>query len=377
MAHNTLIKATKELTEEDWSAWAHMRAANPALISPYFHPDYTRQIAKLRKDVKVICHYENGQAQAFLPFQGRRFARPVGSPMSDYHGIVTSAEQVTALSYEDILQNTSIGAMHFSSAVDLSALRSPQILGQQETAALDINETGDKWRETRDSSYRRHLKSTRRRIRKAEEDIGQRRFVYKSRDIDVFRQLIDWKVQKFTETGKYNVLSADWTMALIRSLWEQPSENGLRNDMHVLYFGDEIAAIDLGLTDGHVFHSWIVAYNSDFHSYAPGIQLMEGLIDAAPDLGYKRIDLGAGLDGYKKQYSTHGQIVASGLVALSGPAGQLSRAYASAERWGEKALGDIPGKLRRRYSQIAACEDHFSGRAKAMLSAVIHSRKAS
>ena len=57
-------------------------------------------------------------------------------------------------------------------------------------------------------------------------------------------------------------------------------------------------------------------------------------------------------------------------MPLTGAAGRLSRVYAATERWGEKALRDIPGKLRRRYSQIAACEDDFSGRTRHMLAAV-------
>ncbi len=368
-----IIKTADQMTEADWTAWTALRAGNPALISPYFHPDYTRLIADLREDVRIVCAYQNREPVAFLPIQGGRFARPLGAPMSDYHGIISRGD----IGYDDLLSGLPIGALHFSAAIDQGCLKSYCVLSEQESAALDLPEGGPAWRESKDGSYRRHLKSTRRRIRKAEEEFGPRRFVYRSRDIDVFRQLIDWKSQKFSETGKYNVLSADWTAALIRKLWESPTEDGLRNDMQALYFGDRLAAVDLGLTDGKIFHSWIVAYDSDLHSFAPGIQLLEGVIDAAADLGYKRIDLGAGLDGYKRQYATHGHKVVTGYVPISGTAGSLSKIYAGAERWGEKALADIPGKLRRRYSQIAACEDEISGRAKAMLSAVMTSHRTS
>ena len=63
----------------------------------------------------------------------------------------------------------------------------------------------------------------------------------------------------------------------------------------------------------------------------------------------------------------------SGFLAAIGPAATLSRLYGAAEHFGEKKLGHIgqlPGKVRRRYSQIRACEPSFTGRAKAMLSAV-------
>ena len=219
------------------------------------------------------------------------------------------------------------------------------------------------------------MKSTRRRIRKTEEDIGPRRFVFKSNDAQVFDQLMAWKFEKFADTGKYNVLSVDWTMALIRGLWEQATDEGLRCDMHAVYFGDRLAAVDLGLSDGPVFHSWIVAYDHEFQNYAPGIQLLEGLIDETSHLGYTRIDMGAGLDGYKRHYATHGHSVTGGFTPIKGAGGKASQLYGKTEIWAQDAAKDLPGKLRRRYSQIAACETSRSKRAKAMLEAVKSLRK--
>lgn len=362
-----ILQSVPEMTEADWSGWAEMRHANPSLISPYFHPDYTRLLSELRPDVRVVSVYdENGQPVAFLPIQGQRFARPVGAPMSDYHGLITSTEDLT---YLDGLSGTGIGAFHFSHAVDSTKLGSTQILSREETAALEIKTTAEDWRATKDGSYRRHMKSNRRRVRKATDEIGEPRVELFSRNIDVYQTLLDWKRAKFSQTGKYDVLSAAWTQSLIRTLWERGRKAALRCDMHALYFGDRLAAIDLGLSDGHTFHSWMVAYDDDLSEYGPGIQLMESLIEATPQTGYGRIDLGAGLDGYKRHYATHSETVIGGFVPLEGAAGRLSRVYAATERWGETALRDAPGKLRRRYSQIAACEDGVAGRTRHMLAA--------
>jgi len=355
------------MSESDWTAWTDMRRDNRDLRSPYFHPDYTRLLAELRPDVRIVCQYDaDGTPIAFLPIQGQRFARPVGSPMSDYHGIITNRDDVT---YDSLLTASGIGAYHYSCATDGKRLRGPQILSKNETAAIDILTTADDWRKARDGSYRRHLKSNRRRTRKAEDNIGPKRVELFSRDIDVYASLLKWKREKFAQTGKYDVLSADWTQALIRSLWERGAQAGLRCDMHALYFGDQLAAIDLGLSDGDVFHSWMVAYNDALSEYAPGIQLLEGLIDASSDTGYRRIDMGEGLDGYKRHYASASRDVVSGLVPVSGAAGRLSRIYAATERWGVGPLKDAPGKLRRRYSQIAACEDGSSGRLRHMIAA--------
>jgi len=158
-------------------------------------------------------------------------------------------------------------------------------------------------------------------------------------------------------------------MTLLEQLWQR-NNGGLKCDMQALYFGNRLAAVDLGLSDGHTFHSWIVAYDGELHSYAPGIQLLEGLIDASQDLGYQRIDLGVGTDGYKRHYATEPVKAGTGFIAAQGSAAALSNLYSKAESFGQKALKDAPGKIRRRYTQIAACEDSVSGRAKAMLQAV-------
>ena len=361
------VQKALDMSEADWAIWAEIRANTPALRSPYFHPDYTRLLADLRPDVRVVCEHDtDGTPIAFLPIQGQKFARPVGAPMSDYHAIITAEDDIT---YNSLLSGTGIGAYHYSCATDVNRLNQIQVLSTSQTAAIDIMGTADDWRASRDGSYRRHLKSNRRRTRKAEESIGPKRIDLFSRNIDVYAALLKWKREKFAQTGKYDVLSAEWTQSLIRTLWERGTSASLRCDMHALYFGDRLAAIDLGLSDGDVFHSWMVAYDDDLSEYAPGIQLLEALIDATPDTGYKRIDMGEGLGGYKRHYATASESVVTGLVPLAGAAGRLSRIYAATERWGVGRLKDAPGKLRRRYSQIAACEDNASDRVRHMIAA--------
>jgi len=346
-SRQNIIKSVDELTAQDWAAWTAMRAGNPALISPYFHPDYVRRIDKLASDVRVICAYDGERNIGFLAVQGGRLARPAGAPLSDFHGIIQTLN--TQLSFADILENTGISAYHFSNAIGADDTPDKQIITRHETAAFNIETSAEDWRAGLDGSYRRHMKSTRRRIRKTEEDIGPRRFVFKSNDAQVFDQLMAWKFEKFADTGKYNVLSVDWTMALIRGLWEQATDEGLRCDMHAVYFGDRLAAVDLGLSDGPVFHSWIVAYDHEFQNYAPGIQLLEGLIDETSHLGYTRIDMGAGLDGYKRHYATHGHSVTGGFTPIKGAGGKASQLYGKTEIWAQDAAKDLPGKLRRRY----------------------------
>jgi CelD/BcsL family acetyltransferase involved in cellulose biosynthesis len=79
--------------------------------------------------------------------------------------------------------------------------------------------------------------------------------------------------------------------------------------LSVLYAGDVVAGVHLGLRSGQVWHSWFPAYNPDLHRYSPGMLLMLELAKAAPALGIAEIDLGKGEARYK-------QALASGAVSL-------------------------------------------------------------
>ncbi len=373
----TKILSVEALTQEQVLAWAELRASNPALYSPYFHVGYTQLLGRLCDDVHVLVVSQNATPIAFLPFQARinpagkvGFARPVGAPMTDYHGFICAPD--TRFDAHDILKQAGFGVYHFSTLIDTGNMLADYVRGQTPCTIMDLSLGAEDWRAARDSSYRRHLKSNRRRIRKAQE-IGERRFVFHATDQAVFDQLMAWKREKFAQSGKYDVLSAGWTQELLNQLWQRGQDAQLRTDMHCMYFGDQLAAIDLGLSDGTTFHSWMVAYNNAFYNLAPGIQLLEALIDEAANLGYQRIDLGEGIDGYKRHYASEDVSVSSGFIALGGPAAALSKLYGGLENFGENKLGKlgrIPGKARRRYTQISACDATLSGRSKAMLQAV-------
>lgn len=364
------VKNPEQLSQSEREIWAELRSSNPALYSPYFHIDYTDMVAQLRDDVKVICVYADDRPIAFLPFQGQSFARPVGAPMTDYHGFICAPD--VALDMRAILKAAGIGVYHFSALVDSGS--DVAVQKSDQGAVIDISMGAEAWRKAQNASYRRHYKNCGRKVKRSVRDHGPVEVKLLSKDQDIFDTMIMWKRGQFASTGKYDVLGAGWTLELLQQLWKRGPEDDLRCDMFALEINGELAAVDMGLTDGVTYHSWMVAYNQDYYSYSPGIQLLERLLDHASDMGYQIIDLGVGVDGYKRSYHDMDAPVGMGFVAASGPAAALSKIYNRAEQISENAplgkVSKLPGKLRRRYSQIAACDPSASGRVKAMLQAV-------
>lgn len=371
-----VVKRPGELTLPERRRWTKLRASNPALYSPYFDIVYCDHVSAIRPDSYVVIALRGDKPAAFLPYQSAgKFAAPIGAPMTDYHGVIKHPSE--PLDAARLLQAAGLSVFSFNSLIDVPFDESDMpltIRSEHEAAAMDISKGADAWRTERDGSYRRSLKSLRRRIRKTEAEHGERHFVFRCKDKDVFDQLMAWKHLQFKTTGKYDVLSAGWTMELLTRLWHA-AESELHCELHALYFGDRLAAVDFGLTDGPTYHSWIVAYDNSFAALSPGMQLLEGIIDEAASLGYKKIDLGAGTDGYKKNYATDTMVVKSGFVAIQGMAGKLLSAYGKAEVLGQDRLSDLPGKMRRRYTQIANCDPRFTSRAKAMMAAALSVKK--
>lgn len=364
----TVFKAN-ELPDRVKSAWASLRDSNPRLYSPYFHPDYTLAVAALVDTVQIAVTENETGIIAILPFQGERFARPVGAPLTDYHGLICGPN--CSLTIGDILRNSTVGAFHYSALIENSKHNSEDTT---KGAMIYFPDGADVWEKAQSSSYTRHLKELRRRTRKSDEQVGASRVEFRSQNPVEFQSLINWKVAQYKQSGYYNILKADWTQSLLKGLWERPENADLRLDMHALYIGDRLAAIDTGLTDGTTYHSWIVAYDHTLRSFSPGARLFKAILDKSDDLGYERLDLGVGIDAFKRHYATEDVTTASGFVPISGPAAALAQIYDAAEKLGQKRLADAPGKFRRRYSQIAACEETVKGRAKALLSSMANYR---
>ena len=62
-----------------WQRWSEIQAAEPALESPYFRPEFTQAVAQVRRDVEVAVMFEGSDAIAFFPFQ--RGPLNIGKPV--------------------------------------------------------------------------------------------------------------------------------------------------------------------------------------------------------------------------------------------------------------------------------------------------------
>ena len=86
------------LGEADWAEWRAMLAANPALASPYFRPEFARIAGGVSPQSAVAVFSRGGRTVGFFPHQRRGGAvQPLAAPMNDYHGVIAFPDAMLSL----------------------------------------------------------------------------------------------------------------------------------------------------------------------------------------------------------------------------------------------------------------------------------------
>jgi CelD/BcsL family acetyltransferase involved in cellulose biosynthesis len=314
----------QELSAEYQALWAEIQAANRDLDSPYFHPEFTRVVAQVGRAVEVAVLSEAGRVVGFLPFERRKgnLGRPVAGPLSDFHGVVMRPGH--AVDARRLVAACGLSAWFFRRLIAGQAAFESYRWALRGSPYIDTSRGFDAYCEQRRRSGGKTVGKTFRKLRKLERDLGPVRFEALTADREVLRSLITWKAEQCRRTGLFDYVSVPWTGQLLEALLCR-RDDALRGMMAALYIGDELHAALYGMRSNRVLHLWITTYCRTWAQYSPGYQLLIKLIEAAPQLGIDRIDLGAGEDPFKQHFMSGTIPVAEGSVDLRTGAHQWRR----------------------------------------------------
>lgn len=342
----------EELTTEQIGIWAGLQARNPALMSPYFCPEFTLAVGRVRRDTFVAIIEDAGAIAGFFPFQMRAFGLgvPIGGPLSDYQGAIAGPDQ--AIDTFTLLRGCGLTSFKYSNLlVSQAALH-----GRDETIepshVIDLSQGYDAYVDERRKSGSQVFTKTQRQRRKLEREIGELRWVLKDTDPRTLAAVIDWKRQQYRRTRAVDGFGYGWTEALIKDLhrMDEPQFGGVLSS---LWIGDRLIAGHMGMRSRTVWHHWYPIYDPELGKYSPGQILLLKMIESCTDLGVNTIDLGKGNYEFKLRLADRATDVADGYVGspLSLPT-LARRARFSIERMFERLpLGPAshwPGKAFRR-----------------------------
>lgn len=309
---NIRIFSAAELPTDHRAEWAQLQSENPSLGSPYFRPEFTQAVAAVRDDVEVAVWEDADRPVAFFPYErtSRGTGRPVGGRVSDFHGVI--AAPGFAPDPLELLRACRLTSWRFHHL--LCSQSSLPSCAWKEAASpyIDVSAGFQAYLDGRDNG-RRLMSFYRKKKRNIERQFGPLRFEPHVADPAILRTCIEWKIDQYRRTNTFNTFGLPWAVKLLEHIFQADSES-FAPMAAVLYAGDRVAAIDVGMRSRDVWHPWFPAYELEMATHSPGILHLTEMIKAAPELGIRRLDLGKGDEPYKPRYASDVEYVAEGAL---------------------------------------------------------------
>jgi CelD/BcsL family acetyltransferase involved in cellulose biosynthesis len=291
--------------------WIELRRNNPSLGSPYFHPKFTGIVSSIRRrDTELAIIEENdGAIVGLLPFHRLpgNIGVPIGDYLSDYNGLI--CEPDFKCDMRSVLRQCRLIAFDFYHLVP-----QPSFVDFQEeteiSPQIDLSGGFAAYAATQKAVKREQTK-----IRRLARDHGPLRFVPHTTDSVALNHLFVWKQKQYRNAGKDIIFSQSWTTDVLQEII-RTNDRDFGGMLSVLYSGDRIAAVHLGMRTQTIWHQWFPAYDPELADYSPGLILLLRMAEHAPSIGIKIIDFGKGMSEVKQRFMNAGAPVASGRVEL-------------------------------------------------------------
>ncbi len=357
----------RELAEADLRTWRDMAAADSAFSSPLLGPDFANAVGAVREDARVAVIRRGGETLGFLAHHRRpgAMARAIGSPLSDYHGLVSRS--AAGLRAPDVLRAAELTAFRYTGLVDPFGVFGPNEHKLAHVIALG-NTDAETYLEAVRAASPKKIKNWRRLDNKLEREIGEIELVGPDRSREAFDRLIAWKREQLERTGVHDFLRPEWTRSLLLDLFQRQT-GPFQGLMINLYAGGQLVAGHFGVRLDGVFHPWIASTNPAFGEWSPGQIFFMRAIAAMPGLNLHRYDLGPGHDHYKGAYALSQVEIGEGTATAATVAGRVAHSLDGVMALaGSRGAGPV-GRLTRRMDAIASVELTMGGRMRGLVDA--------
>ena len=362
-----------DLAASDREAWLDFCAATPAFRSPLLGPDFAEAVARRRDDAYVAVFRRGARPVGFLPHHRRTagFDRPIGSPFSDYHALVT--EPGVRLDGPEALAAAGIRLLRFSNLVDPMAAFDGVEQTPNDGYAIQIGPQGaEAYLDAVREPNPKRAKNWRRLENKLEREVGEIALRMDDRSPEAYESLVRWKSEQLLRSGLHDVFAPGWSSGLMRDLFETRGQ-GFEGFMVTLYAGGRLAAGHFGVRlNGH-FHSWVSSVEPEFAASGAGNTLLLHAIAAMPAHGLETVDMGPGHGHYKEPFCSLRIAAGQGLAHAKGSG--VAQHSAQQALTFAASRSEAVARLLRRLDHIAATEPSVGGRIKGVAQAFANQGK--
>jgi len=350
------IVGVDALGEAEWSDWRAMLAANPALDSPYFRPEFTRVAGRISPAAAVAVFSRGGRTVGFFPHQKRGGAmQPLAAPMNDYHGVVARPGEGPSL--EEAARALGATRLNVTAWVGATGADGRELGEPRRTVQVRLGDDGyDGWYAERRASQGKFFKDKERARRSMEAELGPLRVERGLRDPALLDWLVGLKRDQYRRTGRHDIFACGWTADLLHALLKE-DRDGFGASMAGLWAGDRLTALEYSLYAGDQYHFWFPGYEPGLARCSPGILLSMDTMRLAAERGYRTFDFGFEGEHYKKYFCNGSRTVREALILRPGLGAAVSQAAVGALNMAGQDRGDrLRASVRRRWAAIEACE---------------------
>lgn len=320
----TTVITPAELTVELLECWKALCRASDIYRSPFYWPQFTLAVGKVRSDTRIAVYEQRGEVNGFLPFHLGRggSGKPVGGQLNDYQGPVLAPE--FELTPRDLLEGADLSSYDYNHLPVTMESLAGGATGYSSSPQMDLSQGYEAFVARKDKSWTKAKREIRRRCRKTEKDIGPLRFTFHDPSPAVFARHFEMKNKLLERAGTRFRIGSDWIGEVLEQLRHVEDEDfGAR--MTTLHAGDRLIAAHFGLTARDVWHWWFPSYDLAAYKLGPGINLVDQCAMAAEHHGIATIDFGRGDGAFKLLFADRFVDLVEGTIARPGSLARLVR----------------------------------------------------
>lgn len=319
----TVVPA-RSLAPDHVRRWAELQDADSTLSSPFLCPEFSVAVAAVRDDVYVGILEAGRRAIGFFPYQRSRLAigRPVGGSLNEAQGVI--AEPGTDWGGVELVRGCGLAAWEFTRLHASQRPFEPFHYRRRRSAVIDVSRGWEMY--AAETRHARRPLGLARKARKLAREAGPVRFEPHSGDPRLLEMLKQWKLHRYAAHGYLDVFAIPWVRHLFERI-QRTQTSRFAGMMSVLYAGDDVVAVDMGIRSRTMWHSWDSAYNPTFAHYSPGLLLMMEMARHAATAGMAGIELG-GCDEYPYKQ----RLMNRSVLLLEGTVGRVP-VIAAVARW--------------------------------------------
>ena len=326
--------------------WRAIQGENPVYRSPFFCFDFLRIVLRHRTDVELGVLRDGAHITGFFPFHRRSGGRgvPLAGPIADYQGILGDASGLAA---GDLLSGCDLSHYDFDHALGLCPVFRDQAFRQTASPLIELGQGFEPWYKGRRKATSA-IKTTERKMRKMEREVGPLRFEPNDRSDAAWDQLLAWKRAALADKGVGLILDTPLVAGIARDIREADSP-AFAGRLSTLYAGDRLVAAHFGMRSDSAWHWWFPAFDPQMSAYSPGLALLLKCAEQAASDGMAELDLGRGTERYKREFASGARPLCEGsLEHALAPPGAARRLRKALHRVAESVLPKHHVDLKRR-----------------------------